>query len=162
MKLHAFQLTYCYTMNARFKGVDYNMKVHIREKIYKFFLLETTSMPPPPWKFKTKGAPKKDKHIVWLTKRSPSLWEHVDSRDPDTQVSYSKSTGSSRISVHKSNMSPNPPPVKVNIQHKDKISLFMHEFIEKVMDVVDNCHCWFGVVASLRHMSINDYQIIHH
>jgi hypothetical protein len=31
-------------------------------------------------------------------------------------------------------MSPNPPPVKVDIPHKDKISLFMHEFIEKVMD----------------------------
>jgi hypothetical protein len=66
MKLHAFQLTYCYTMQARFKDVDYNMKVHIKEKFHMFVLLETTSMHPPPEKFKTKGAPKKDKHIVRL------------------------------------------------------------------------------------------------
>lgn len=67
MKLHGFKLTYCYIMQTQFTGVDYNMKVH------KFVLLETTYMHLPSRKFKTKGTPKKDKHIVRLTKRSPSL-----------------------------------------------------------------------------------------
>ena len=40
-------------------------------------------------------------------------------------------------------MSPNPktPPFKVHIPHKDKISLFMHEYIKKVIDVAGDGHC---------------------
>jgi len=43
-------------------------------------------------------------------------------------------------------MYPNPHkliPVQVNIQHKDQISPFMHEFIEKVVDVASDGHCEF-------------------
>jgi hypothetical protein len=31
---------------------------------------------------------------------------------------------------------PKPNPVKVNVPHKDQIPPFLHEFIEKVVDVV--------------------------
>ena len=63
-----------------------------------------------------------------------------------THGSQTKSTGTSRKSARKSNMSPTPPkpiqknskkptPVKVHIPHKDQIPIWMHDFIQKVTDV---------------------------
>jgi len=69
---------------------------------------------------------------------------------------------STNPSARKNNMSynPKPPPVKVEILHKDKIMLFMHEFIEKVVDVADDNHCELCVVVGLRDMCVDDYHII--
>jgi len=103
-------------------------------------------MRPPPNKVTTKGAAKKDKQNIRSTRRSPSLWEIVDSQEKETQGSQTKSTGMSRKSTRKSSMSPTPPkptpknpknptPVKVDIPHKDQIPIWMHDFIEKVTDV---------------------------
>jgi len=49
-------------------------------------------------------------------------------------------------------MSPNPPkpiPVIVHIPHKDQIPHWMHEFIEKVVDVPGDGHCEFCAVTRL-------------
>jgi len=95
------------------------------------------------------------------TKRSPSFWEHVDSRDPETHASYTKSTGSSRKRARKSNISHSPPKsllVKVNIPHKDQILSIMHEYIEKLVDVVGDGYCGFRTVVGLR--VVDDYQMI--
>jgi len=92
------------------------------------------------------------------TKRPPSLWEHVDSRDSNTQVS-------SRKSDYKSNMSCDPPKeclIKVYFPYKDKIMSFMHEFIEKLVEVFGDGHCGFRSVADLRDMCFDDYQMIHY
>jgi len=40
------------------------MKLHIKEQFLLFVLLETTSMCAPPKKSTTKGAPKKNKHLI--------------------------------------------------------------------------------------------------
>jgi len=111
-------------MQAMFKDANYNMKVHIKVQFCMLVLPETTYLHPPP-RNDTKGAPKKDKHVV-LSKR-----DHLHSRIMLTltiqiQVSQSKSIGSNRKSACKSNMSPNvnPPLVKVDIPHIDKILLF--------------------------------------
>jgi hypothetical protein len=82
----AFKLTYCYKMQTRFKDFDYNMKVYIKEQFHQFAVLETSFMHPPRRKVNTKDSRKKDKLIVQLTKRSPSLCEHFGSHDPDTQA----------------------------------------------------------------------------
>jgi len=41
----------------------------------------------PPKKVTTKGASKKNKHFIQLTKRSPLLWEIVDSQEQQAQAS---------------------------------------------------------------------------
>jgi hypothetical protein len=108
------------------------MKVHLKEQFRQFVLPETTSMCPLPNKVTTKRAPKKDKQSIRLTRRSPFLWETVDSQEQETQGSQTKSTGTSRKSARKSNMSPTPSkpipknlkkptPVEVLIPHKDQI-----------------------------------------
>jgi len=127
-------------------------------------------MRPPPNKVTTKGAPKKDKQSIRSTRRSPSLWEIVDSQEQQTHGSQTKSTGTSRKSARKSNMSPIPPksipkypkptPVKVHIPHKDQIPIWMHEFIEKIEDVPGDGHCGFRAVAVLRNLTVDDHQLI--
>jgi len=125
-------------------------------------------MRPPLNKVTTKGAPKKDKQSIQSTRRSPSLWEIVDSQEQETQGSRTKSTGMSRKSARKSNMSPTPPkpipknlkkptPVKVHIPHKDQIPIWMHDFIEKVRDVPSDGHCGFRAVAVLRNLTVDDH-----
>jgi len=113
-----------------------------KEQFQQFVLPETTSMRALPKKVTTIGAPKKNKHFIQSTKRSPSLWEIVDSQEQQTQTSHSNSSGASRKSSRKSNMSPNPPksipknpkptpknpkptPVKVHIPHKDQMPIWM-------------------------------------
>jgi len=82
------------------------------------------------------------------------LWEIVDSHEQETQGSQTKSTGTSRKSARKRNMSPTPPKpttknpkkstlFKVDIPHKDQIPIWMHDFIEKVTDVPGDGHCGF-------------------
>lgn len=128
-------------------------------------------MRPPPNKVTTKGAPKKDKQSIRSTRRSPSLWEIVDSQEQETQGSQTRSTGTSRKSARKSNMSPTPPkpipknpkkptPVEVHIPHKDQIPIWMHGFIEKVTDVPGDGHCGFRAVAVLRNLTVDDHVLV--
>ena len=122
-------------------------------------------------KVTTKEAPKKDKQSIRSTRRSPSLWEIVDSQEQDTQGSQTKLTGISRKSARKRNMSPTPPkpipknpkkptPVEVHIPHKDHIPIWMHDFIEKVIDVPGDGHCGFRAVAVLRNLTVDDHTIV--
>jgi len=53
-----------------------------------------------------------------------------------------------------------PTPIKVHIPHKDQISIWMHEFIEKVEDVPGDGHCGFRAVAVLRNLTVDDHQLI--
>jgi hypothetical protein len=53
-----------------------------------------------------------------------------------------------------------PTPVKVNIPHKDQIPIWMLKFIKKVTDVTGDGHCGFRAVAVLRHLTIDDHQLI--
>ncbi|AES82174.2 hypothetical protein MTR_7g109380 [Medicago truncatula] len=55
---------------------------------------------------------------------------------------------------------PNSISVKVDIPHKDQIPIWMHDFIEKVVDVADDGLCGFRAVAGLRSLSVDDHQMI--
>lgn len=48
----------------------------------------------------------------------------------------------------KSNQSLNPPPVQQNLPHMNHFPLFLHQFIEDVVSVGDDGHCWFRVVMT--------------
>jgi len=89
----------------------------------------------------------------------------------DVHDSQTNSTGISRKSARKGNISPTPPklipknpkkptPVKVNIPHQDQIPIWMYDFIEKVRDVPGDGHCGFRAVAVLRNLSVDDHQIV--
>jgi hypothetical protein len=65
----------------------------------------------------------------------------------------------SRRSARKSNMSHNPPLIQVDIPHKDKISLFMQEFVVKVTNVVGDGHCVFRTIAGICDMTVDDYHV---
>ena len=122
------------------------MKLHTKEQFRQIVLPETTSMRHRQKKVTTKGASKKDKQSIRSTRRSPSLWKIVDSHEQETQGSQTRSTGTSRKSARKSNVSPTPPkptPVKVHMPHKDEIPIWMHDFIQKVTDVPGDGHCGF-------------------
>ena len=97
--------------------------------------------------------------------------EIIDSQEQDTQGSQTRSTGTSRKSARKSNMSPTPPKptpknlkmptlVKVDIPHKDQIPIWMHDFTVKVTDVPGDGHCGFRAVAVLRNLTVDDHQIV--
>jgi len=49
---------------------------------------------------------------------------------------------------------------KVDIPHKDQIQILMHDFIEKVTDVLGDGHCGFRAVAVLRNLTVDDHQIV--
>ena len=125
------------------------MKVHLKEQFRQFVLPETTSMRPLPNKVTTKGALKKDKQSIRSTRRSPSLWEIVDSQEQETQGSQTRSTGTKK-----------PTPVEVHIPHKDQIPIWMHGFIEKVTDVPSDGHCGFQAVAVLRNLTVDDHTLV--
>jgi len=55
---------------------------------------------------------------------------------------------------------PKPTLVKVHIPHKDQIRHWMHDFIEKVVDVAGDGHCGFHEVAVLHNLSVCDHQMI--
>jgi len=55
---------------------------------------------------------------------------------------------------------PKPASVKVHIPHKDQISIWVHDFIQKVTDVPSDGHCGFRAVAVLRNLTVDDHQII--
>jgi len=52
---------------------------------------------------------------------------------------------------------PKPRPVKVNFANKDQISSFLHEFIEKAVDVAGDGHCGFRVFASPHDILVDEY-----
>jgi len=54
-------------------------------------------------------------------------------------------------------MSSKPIRDKFNISHKDQIQPFMHEYIEKMVDVAGDGHCGIRGVASLHNMFIDDH-----
>jgi len=62
--------------------------------------------------------------------------------------------------VRASNKSPKPHSVQVDILDKDIISYYMHQFIEKVVNVVNDSHFGFRAVADQHDMHIDDLHII--
>ncbi|MCI32036.1 hypothetical protein A2U01_0053248, partial [Trifolium medium] len=80
------------------------------------------------------------------TKHSPSLVEHAESQYPDTPVS--QLLDARRKSSQKCSQSPHPTPVatpKRTWPNMEQLPLFMHPFIENVIDIAEDEHCGFGV-----------------
>ncbi|GAU30678.1 hypothetical protein TSUD_39020 [Trifolium subterraneum] len=141
-------LTEFNAIQERLKSVDYSMKLQIREQLHHIAFPETTSLTPPVEIAKTKGAKKrvKSSQCDSSTTRSPSYWEHVDSKFPDSPPSQSKPLIPKRKTARMGIFSPEPTPILRNplIHH---MPLFMHSYIEDIIDVKGDGHCGFRVVA---------------
>ncbi|PNX84738.1 hypothetical protein L195_g040801, partial [Trifolium pratense] len=148
-----------------FKNADHDMKVHIKERFRQFVYPETTTMCPPPSQVKTKGASR-----GWAnrpsctpeersTKRSPSLFEHAESRHDQSQLSEGRQKSSRKCSQS----SPNParvPKTKPSWPNLGQLPLFMHPFIENVQDFEPDGHCGFRAVARLIGESADSHSMI--
>jgi len=55
---------------------------------------------------------------------------------------------------------PMPIAVKVHIPQKEQTPHWMHEFIEKVVDVAGDGHCGICAVVGIRNLSVDDHQMI--
>ncbi|GAU10431.1 hypothetical protein TSUD_419180, partial [Trifolium subterraneum] len=129
----------------RLNSSDYAMNLQIRDQLRQIAYPEITSLTPPVKQFEIKGSKKRGKSANSST-REPSLWEHIDAQFPDSQASQSKPSIPKRKTARIGNLSPNAIPRRV-IKYIEYMPLFMHSYIEDIIDVKGDGHCGFRVVA---------------
>ena len=124
------------------------MKLQIRDQLRLIAYPEITSLTPPIKQVDTKGAKKRGKSAKCnsSTTRSPSYWEYIDEQFPDSQASQSKSSKPKRKTARIGNLSPNVLPCR-SIKYMEYMPLFMHSYIEDIIDVKGDGHCGFRVAA---------------
>jgi histone-lysine N-methyltransferase SETD2 len=127
------------------------MKVQIRDQLRQIAFPEMTSLNTPEVIAKTKGAKKRG--------RDPSFWEHVDAQFPDSQASQTKPSLSKQKGARIGKTTPTPNPPK-EILHIDQMPLFMHSYIDDIIDVEGDGYCGYRVVAVDQNKSEDDYNLI--
>ncbi|XP_058746436.1 uncharacterized protein LOC131619345 [Vicia villosa] len=138
------------------------MKLHIKEQLRNIGYPETTDMKPPSQPVKTKGGPKKLKPTLNdnSTTRSLSYCEHVDKLFPDSPTPISqKSQKSSIKGARISKLPPTSIPLKIpiigemstpsNIPFIEEMSVFMHSYVERIVDFAGDGNCGYRVVSAL-------------
>ncbi|GAU27955.1 hypothetical protein TSUD_146730 [Trifolium subterraneum] len=141
-------------IQERLKSSDHSMKLQIRDQLRLIAYPEITSLTPPIKQVDTKGAKRgKSAKCNSSTTRSPSYWEYMDERFPDFQASQSKSSKPKRKTARIGNLSPNVLPCR-SIKYMEYMSLFMHSYIEDIIDVKGDGHCGFRVAAEKEYEAI--------
>jgi histone-lysine N-methyltransferase SETD2 len=136
------------------KTVDVNLKAQIRDQPHQIAFSETTPLTPPVVSAKQKGA-----RIDSFTTRYLSYWENVDVRYPDSQASQTKPSVSKQKGVHFGNLTHTLKPQN-EILHIDQMPLFMHPYIDDIVDVVGDGYCGYRVVALDHGKSEDDFELI--
>ncbi|MCH85802.1 protein FAR1-RELATED SEQUENCE 5 [Trifolium medium] len=168
-----FQYTvfnYC-LRHAMFNSADHDMKVHMKEKFRQFVYPETTSMVPPPNKVACKGAPKGwSKRPSYSqeersTKRQLSQSEHAEADAEWADRQLSQPSQPRRKSSRQSSQSSPHPTRAASPTHNwpmaKLLPIFMHPFIENVIDVTPDGHCGFCAVSGfIGDKNQDDFQMI--
>ncbi|XP_050896430.1 uncharacterized protein LOC127103201 [Lathyrus oleraceus] len=143
-----------------FLKADDNIKLHIKEQLRKISYPETTDMKPQSQPVKTKGAPKKMKPTSNenSTTLPPSDFEHVDKVFPDSQTPKSQKNVVKEARISKPPHTPPPP----KIPFIDEIPVFMHKYIERIVNVVGDGNCGYRVVSTLLSKGEDNYTRILH
>src|SRR3954464_12611932 len=134
--------------------------MHIKKQLRKIAFPETTDLKPPSQPVKTKGAPKKFKITQddTSTKRSSSYFEHVDASFPDSPTPKSKCSGNKGARISKP---PRTPPIKKSpIVYIDEMPLFMHKYIDNIVDVGGDDNCGYRAVAGLLGKGENNHTLV--
>ncbi|GAU37262.1 hypothetical protein TSUD_319160 [Trifolium subterraneum] len=93
--------------------------------------------------------------------KESSLWEHIDAQFPDSQASQSKPSIPKRKTARIGNLSPNAIPRRV-IKYIEYMPLFMHSYIEDIIDVKGDGHCGFRVVAEYLNKGEDNHVVVRH
>ncbi|KAH1198034.1 hypothetical protein GmHk_18G051679 [Glycine max] len=140
------------TIYQKFEELDVCGKFTLRTKLWEIAHPDQNSMCPPPAKVNTKGAPKKTtSRNPRSTKRDPSYWEHVDAFESQQNSNSSvRRTASSFEQLNRRTMMP----------MLDQFQPFMHDFIDKIVDVKVDGNCGYRSVAGLLGMGEDSWSVI--
>ncbi|KAL5160080.1 hypothetical protein HKD37_15G044289 [Glycine soja] len=134
------------TISKRFEELDVCGKFTLRTKLWEIAYPDQNSMCPPPAKVNTKGAPKKAlSRNPRSTKRDPSYWEYVDAFE---------SMQNSNLSVRRTASSSEQPNRRTMMPMLDQFQPFMHDFIDKIVDVKADGNCGYRSIAGLLGMLV--------
>ncbi|XP_058775179.1 uncharacterized protein LOC131649432 [Vicia villosa] len=148
------------------------MKLYIKEQLRKIRYLETTDMKPSSQLVKTKGHPKKLKPTPNgnLTTRSPSYCEHVNKIFPDSPTPKSQKSSNKGARIGKP--PPIPIPLKIPIIEEvhspskipliEEMPIFMHPYIERIIDVAGDGNCGYRVVSTLFCNGEGNHTVVRH
>ncbi|XP_028186404.1 protein FAR1-RELATED SEQUENCE 6-like [Glycine soja] len=129
------------TIYQKFEELDVCGKFTLRSKLWEIAYPDQNSMCPPPAKVNTKWAPKKTtSRNPRSTKRDPSYWEYVDAFE---------SKQNSNSSVRRTASSSEQPIRRTMMPMLDQFQPFMHDFIDKIVDVKGDGNCGYRSVADL-------------
>ncbi|XP_050875548.1 OVARIAN TUMOR DOMAIN-containing deubiquitinating enzyme 10-like [Lathyrus oleraceus] len=109
---------------------------------------------------KTKGAPKKRSlhQIKYLNTQSPSYFEHVDNVFPDSSTPKSQKSVVKGVRISK----PPPMPILPKIPFIDEMPVFMHKYIERVVNVVGEGNCSYRAVSALLDKGEDNHTHVRH
>ncbi|XP_040866283.1 uncharacterized protein [Glycine max] len=140
------------TISKRFEELDVCGKFTLRTKLWEIAYPDQNSMCPPPAKVNIKGAPKKAmSRNPRSTKRDPSYWEYVDAFE---------SMQNSNSLVRRTASSSEQPNRRMMMPMLDQFQPFMHDFIDKIVDVKADGNCGYRSVAGLLGMGQDSWSMV--
>lgn len=90
------------------------------------------------------------------TRQPPSHFEHVDIHFPDSPTPKPKKSIFKGAHISK----PSPPPPLPKIKFIEEMSLFKHNYIERIVNVESERNCGFRVVSCLLSKGEEDHQFV--
>ncbi|KAH1194130.1 Protein FAR1-RELATED SEQUENCE 5 [Glycine max] len=140
------------TIYQKFEELDVCGKFTLRTKLWEIAHPDQNSMCPPPAKVNTKRAPKKTtSRNPRSTKRDPSYWEYVDAFE---------SQQNSNSSVRRTASSSEQPNRRTMMPMLDQFQPFMHDFIDKIVDVKGDGNCGYRSVVGLLGMGQDSWSVV--
>ncbi|XP_058747057.1 uncharacterized protein LOC131620051 [Vicia villosa] len=159
-------------IQERFSKAGDNIKLHIKEQLRKIGYPKTTDMKPSSQLVKTKGAPKKLKPTSNdnSTTRAHSYCEHVDKLFPDSPTPKSQTSSNKEVFISKPPPTPIPPkipiieemPIPAKITFIKEMQVFMHKYIERIVNVAGDGNCGYRTVSTLLGNGENSHTLVHH
>ncbi|KAH1189455.1 hypothetical protein GmHk_20G057217 [Glycine max] len=140
------------TISKRFEELDVCGKFNLNTKLWEIAYPDQNSMCPPPIKVNTKGEPKKAmSRNPRSTKRDPSYWEYVDAfesmKNSNSPVRHTASSSEQRSR-------------RTMMPMLDQFQPFMHDFIDKIVDVKADGNCGYRSIAGLLGMGQDSWSVV--
>ncbi|KAH1226202.1 PKS-NRPS hybrid synthetase [Glycine max] len=140
------------TIYQKFEELDVCGKFTLRSKLWEIAHPDQNSMCPPPAKVNTKGAPKKTtSRNPRSTKRDPSYSEYVDAFE---------SQQNSNLSMRRTASSSEQPNRRTMMPMLDQFQPFMHDFIDKIVDVKGDGNYGYRSVAGLLGIGQDSWSVV--
>ena len=140
------------TISKRFEELDVCGKFTLKTKLWEIAYPDQNSMCTPPAKVNTKGAPKKAmSRNPRSTKCDPSYCEYINAFESmQNSNSSERRIASSSEQLNRRTMMP----------MLDQFQPFMHDFIDKIVDVKADGNCGYRSVAGLLGMGQDSWSVV--